>query len=49
LIAISCLARNKNRGLVELLLEPAIYLCKDIYVISEKTNKGRGIKADPDF
>jgi hypothetical protein len=47
LIAVSSLVSSKDRGLVEHLLEPAMYLCKDFYAISE-SNKGRENQIDPD-
>jgi hypothetical protein len=41
---------NKDSGLVEHLLEPAmhIFVCKDFYVISE-SNKDRVNRTDLDF
>jgi hypothetical protein len=33
LMAVSSLISNKDRGLIEHLLEPAMYLCKDFYAI----------------
>jgi hypothetical protein len=48
LIAVSSLASSKDRGLAMHLLEPAIYLCKDLYVILE-SNKGKVIQTDLDF
>jgi hypothetical protein len=44
---LAVLASSKDRGLVEHLLEPAMYLCKDFYVISE-SNNDRIIQTDPD-
>jgi hypothetical protein len=43
LISVSSLISNKDRGLVEHLLELAMYLCKDFNVILE-ANKGRLIR-----
>jgi hypothetical protein len=48
LIAVRSLVSNKDSGLVEHLLEPAMYVCKDFYVISE-SNKGRVNRTDLDF
>ena len=47
LTAVSSLVSSKDRGLVEHLLEPAMYLCKDSYAISE-SSKGMVIQIDPD-
>jgi hypothetical protein len=48
LIVVSSLVSNKDSGLVEHLLEPAMYLYKDFYVISE-SNKGGVNRTDLDF
>jgi hypothetical protein len=48
LIAVSSLVSNKDNGLVENLLEPAMYLCKDFYVNVE-SNKGSVNRIDLDF
>jgi hypothetical protein len=42
LIAVSSLGSSKNKGLVEHFLEPAMYLCKDVYAILG-SNKDRVI------
>jgi hypothetical protein len=39
---------NKDSGLVEHLLEPAMYLCKNFYVILD-SYKGRVNRTDLDF
>jgi hypothetical protein len=44
----SSLVGSKDRGLVEHLLEPAMYICKKFYVISE-SNKDIVIQTDLDF
>jgi hypothetical protein len=48
LIAVSSLVSNKDSGLVEHLLEPAMCLCKDFLVILEY-NKGRVSRTFLDF
>jgi hypothetical protein len=48
LIAVSSLVSNTDTGLVEHLLELAMYLCKDFYVILE-CNKDRVNGTDLDF
>jgi hypothetical protein len=46
LIAVSSLVSIKDRGLIEHLLEAAMYLCKDFYAILESKN-GMVIQTDP--
>jgi hypothetical protein len=48
LIAFSSLVSSKDRSLVDHLLEPAMYLCKDFYGILE-SNKWGVIQIDLDF
>jgi hypothetical protein len=48
LIAVGSLVSNKDSGLVEHLLEPAMQLFKDFYVILD-SNKGRVNRTDLDF
>jgi hypothetical protein len=51
LIAFSSLVSCKDRGLVEHLLEQAMYLslvCKNVYAILE-SNKGMVTQTDPDY
>jgi hypothetical protein len=45
--AVNILVSSKDRGLVEHLLEPAIYLCKIFFKISE-SNKNIVIQTAPD-